>query len=159
MTPFSRACRWRRRSLQVRDHAGAGRGLRFPPGVRTIRRQHWWLFAGAVLFGVVVLFIDFEVSEYTDLVPGLAFIAVGLDVLVGCVAAIVAVNLLFHGSLGLTFSPATTPRPVSMGELETSERAAESPFVPDDTPEVRYIYWDEVTPETCHYRLSLTELS
>jgi hypothetical protein len=138
---------------------------------RLLDRRDWWLFVGAGYFAVIVLFVDFEVGGYTDLIPGLAFVALGLGVvtasfdrpdrrhlLTGAVAAVVVLNVVALGSLGLVFSPVRTPGPVPMSELQTNERAAETPFVDDDLPQVRYVYWHERTPSTCHYRLSLMEL-
>jgi len=138
---------------------------------RRFGRTEWWPLAFAAYFGFVVLFLDFETGGYTDLIPGLAFVAIGVGVFAStlrsrrrrnamtvAVLAVLVVNVVALGSLGLVFSPVSTPGPASMTELRTNERAIESPYVPDDRPGIRYVYWNRVRPDSCHYRLSLMEL-
>ncbi|WP_435064337.1 DolP-mannose mannosyltransferase [Halobaculum sp. EA56] len=133
-------------------------------------REDWWVVVGGAWFGLLVLFVDFEIGGYTDLIPGLAFVALGVGmaaarlsgdrsrrVLSAALVGVLLVNVVGLGSMGLVFSPVETPGPVAMDELRTNERAVESPYVPDDTPDVRYLYWTGREPETCHYRLSLME--
>ena len=145
---------------------GLRRGLR-----SDLRRRDWWVLAGAGWFGLIVFFVDFEVGGYTDLIAGLAFVALGLGLfaatltsrrrraaLAGVIAVLLIVNVVAFGSLGLLFPPADTPEPVPMEELRTNERALHVESVPDDTPDVRYLYWNRERPATCHYRLSLMEI-
>jgi len=133
--------------------------------------RDWWLPACALWFGFVVLFVDFDTGGYTDLIPGLAFLAMGVGLfatsrsrtdlrvlLGGAVACVVALNLVAFGAVGLVFTPVATPAPESTAELQTNERALELANVPDDTPDVRYLYWQRAIPETCHYRLSSNEV-
>lgn len=138
-------------------------------------RDAWWVPVCAAWFAFLVLFVDFEVGGYTDLIPGLAFVALGIGVvtarldthrlwerrtkqaLVTVVAAVLVTNLVFLGSLGLVFSPVQTPDAEPMSELATNERASEAAGV-GQIPDVRYIYWNQQRPPTCHYRLSLMEL-
>lgn len=136
------------------------------------KAEDWWVFAGAGWFGLIVLFIDFEPSGYTDLITGLAFVAIGVGLLVstlhserrrsaltGALLVIVLLNVVAFGSIGLIFSPVDTPAPIPMEDLRTNDRALALSNVPDDTPDIRYIYWNRVRPETCHYRLSLLEVN
>lgn len=133
--------------------------------------RDWWIPACALWFGLVVLFIDFDTGGYTDLIPGLAFVAIGIGLftnalstenrrlgLGAAVCIVLIVNTLAFGAVGLVFLPADTPAPESMADLRTNERATALDNVPDDTPDVRYLYWQRDTPETCHYRLSLNEV-
>ncbi|RDI69896.1 hypothetical protein DWB78_17260 [Halopelagius longus] len=135
-----------------------------------IGRDDWWILAGAGWFGFIILFVDFEIGGYTDLIPPLAFLAIGVGVVAarlddvrrrrylgGAVAAVLVVNVVLLGSFGLVFSPVETPGPVPMDDLQTNDRAEEVQAI-DSVPEIRYIYWNRIEPSTCHYRLSLMEV-
>jgi hypothetical protein len=130
------------------------------------------VIAGAAWFAMVVFFLDFDTGGYTDLIPGLAFVALGIGLLgdslmsdrrriafAGAVTPLVVLNLTSFGGIGVVFPAADTPEPVSMDDLRTNERALELAHVPDDAPDIRYMYWHRMKPETCHYRLSLLEVS
>jgi hypothetical protein len=141
-------------------------------GVRDqLSREDWWLLVGAGWFGFVILFVDFDVGGYTDLIPGLAFVAIGIGLLstkltterlryalTAALVSVVVLNVVAFGSVGLVFPATDTPAPVAMDDLRTNERALELSAVPDDTHDVRYYYWNREVPETCHYRLSLMEV-
>ncbi|MFC6825174.1 DolP-mannose mannosyltransferase [Halopelagius fulvigenes] len=135
-----------------------------------IGRDEWWILAGGAWFGFFILFVDFEVGGYTDLIPCLGFLAIGVGVVAarlddarrrrylgGAIAAVLVVNIVLLGSLGLVFSPVETPGPVPMEDLQTNDRAEEVEAV-GSVPEVRYIYWNRIEPSTCHYRLSVMEV-
>ena len=135
-----------------------------------VGRDEWWIPVGAGWFAFLVLFVDFEVGGYTDLIPGLAFLAIGVGVVAARVkpgrhrqafattmTAVLVVNVVLLGSLGLVFSPVETPKPVPVSELDTNERAAAVPEI-GTLPDVREIYWEQARPSTCHYRLSLMEV-
>jgi hypothetical protein len=117
--------------------------------------------------------MDFEVGGYTDLVPGLAFVALGVGVFVDRVrrsrlrratrlalAGVVLVNVVALGSVGLLFPPVDTPAPEPMSDLAVTDDGSvqESPYPPADTPSVKYVYWNQVEPASCHYRWSGMEL-
>lgn len=139
-------------------------------------RETWWALVPAAWFALIVLFVDFEVGGYTDLIPGLAFLALGVGVavdrlgelgrpglrraLVGAVGAVVVVNVVALGGAGVVFDPVDAPAPAPMAELaETDdESVTASAYAPDDVPDVRYLYWNAVEPADCHYRYSLMEL-
>jgi hypothetical protein len=139
---------------------------------RDHRRRAWWVLVPAAWFAAVVFFVDFETGGYTDLVPGLAFVALGLGVLVArlrdarlrrgvhvAVAAVVCLNVLAFGGLGVAFGAVDTPTAEPMADLATvGGPVAESPYVGADAPTVRHYFWTQSTPETCHYRWSGMEL-
>lgn len=133
-------------------------------------RSEWWIPAGAGWFAFLILFVDFETGGYTDLIPGLAFVAIGVGLVAAslrhrrhrqclraALAAVLVVNVAFLGSVGAVFTPVDTPGPVPMSELTTHDL----PAAHDDAepvPDVRYVYWNQIEPSTCHYRLSVMEL-
>lgn len=136
-------------------------------------RNRWWVLAGGLLFGLQVLFVDMDGA--TDLVLWLAFVALGVAIAVASIAptsvrvlgavhipdrrwAVVAVLgvLVLTGPLWHITSPLKST-------LQTEEEQA----MPDvdlpmkdeaSVPDMRTIYWQKLTPETCHYRLSQNEL-
>ncbi|KZX47360.1 DolP-mannose mannosyltransferase [Haloarcula hispanica] len=133
-------------------------------------RTEWWIPVGAAWFAFLILFVDFETGGYTDLIPGLAFVAIGIGMIatvlrdrqqaqnLGVVLALVlVVNVAFLGSVGVVFTPVETPGPVPMSDLETHDLPAAYDEA-EPVPDVRYIYWQQIEPSTCHYRLSLMEL-
>lgn len=143
--------------------------------LRSIREklgaEHWWMTACTIWFGFALFFVDFDTGGYTDLIPGLAFMAIGIGLfadhyssravrrgLVALMLAVIVINTVALGSFGLVFQPVDTREPESMESLATNERAQTVDTVPDDTPDVRYLYWTKETAPTCHYRLSLTEI-
>lgn len=133
--------------------------------------DHWWVTVCTLWFALALFLIDFDVGGYTDLIPGLAFMAIGIGlfahryserdsrvVLVSGMVAVIILNTVAFGSVGLVFEPVDTREPQTMESLSTNERAQELQAVPNDTPDVRYLYWNKETAATCHYRLSLTEV-
>jgi hypothetical protein len=138
-------------------------------------RETWWALAPAGWFALIVLFVDFEVGGYTDLIPGLAFLALGVAAvvdrlremgrprarraLVGAVGAVVVFNVVALGGTGVVFDPVDAPEPTPMPDLaeNSDENVAASPYA-GDVPDVRHLYWNAVEPADCHYRYSLMEL-
>jgi hypothetical protein len=135
-----------------------------------VGRTEWWIPVGAAWFAFLILFVDFETGGYTDLIPGLAFVAIGIGMVATvlrdrqqaqylCVALalILVVNVAVLGSVGVVFTPVATPGPVPMSDLETHDLPAAYDEA-EPVPDVRYIYWQQIEPATCHYRLSVMEL-
>lgn len=135
-----------------------------------VGRTEWWIPVGAAWFAFLVFFVDFETGGYTDLIPGLAFVALGIGIVaatlrdrrhkqyLGCVLALVLiVNVVFLGSVGAVFTPVDTPDPVPMSDLETND-LPQAYDEAEPVPDVRYVYWQQIEPSSCHYRLSLMEL-
>ena len=135
-----------------------------------VGRTEWWIPVGAAWFAFLILFVDFETGGYTDLIPGLAFVAIGIGMVATvlrdrqqaqylCVALalVLVVNVAVLGSIGVVFTPVATPGPVPMSDLETHDLPAAYDEA-EPVPDVRYIYWQQIEPATCHYRLSVMEL-
>lgn len=138
-------------------------------------RETWWALVPAAWFALIVLFVDFEVGGYTDLIPGLAFVALGVGaavarldereprarrLLVGAVGVVVVFNVVALGGLGVLFDPVDAPDPTPMSELADNgdESVAASPYASAEAPDIRYVYWNAIQPENCHYRYSMMEL-
>jgi len=135
-----------------------------------VGRSEWWIPAGAAWFAFLVFFVDFETGGYTDLIPGLPFVAIGIGIVAATLcdrrrkqylgsvlALLLVVNVVFLGSVGVVFTPVDTPGPEPMSELE-SQDLPEAHDEAEPVPDVRYIYWQQIEPSTCHYRLSMMEL-
>ena len=135
-----------------------------------VGRTEWWIPVGAAWFAFLILFVDFETGGYTDLIPWLAFVAIGIGMVATvlrdrqqaqylCVALalVLVVNVAVLGSVGVVFTPVATPGPVPMSDLETHDLPAAYGEA-EPVPDVRYIYWQQIEPATCHYRLSVMEL-
>jgi hypothetical protein len=104
--------------------------------------RNWWAIAGAAQFAMFVFFLDFDTGGYTDLIPGLAFVELGIGLLgdslmsdrrriafAGAVALLVVLNLTSFGSIGVVFPGADTSEPVSMDDLvPTSARLSSHTF-------------------------------
>lgn len=135
-------------------------------------RDHWWVLVGATWYAFTVFFVDFQVGGYTDLILGAAFVAIGIgwlyvmasrrlrQVLLVVVVAVVTLNVVALGGFGVVFAPVDTPEPAPMDELQVTndEMVRSSAAIPNDIPEVRYIYWNRLRPDSCHYRLSNNEV-
>ncbi|MDS0220520.1 DolP-mannose mannosyltransferase [Haloarcula sp. S1AR25-5A] len=135
-----------------------------------VGRTDWWIPVGAAWFAFLVLFVDFETGGYTDLIPGLPFVAIGIGIVaatlrdqqpkqyLGSVLALVlVVNVAFLGSVGAVFTPVDTPGPEPMSDLQTHDLPAQYEEA-EPVPDVRYIYWQQIEPAGCHYRISVMEL-
>jgi len=135
-----------------------------------VGRTEWWIPVGAAWFAFLIFFVDFEIGGYTDLIPGLAFVAIGLGITAAtlrerrtkqylgtALAVVLVVNVAFLGSVGAVFTPVETPGPVPMSDLETQDLPQAYDEI-EPIPDVRYVYWQQIEPSTCHYRLSVMEL-
>jgi hypothetical protein len=134
-------------------------------------RREWWLYACAGGFGLVALFIDFDIWSYTDLIPGLPFVAMGLGllyadldppearrVLVAIVTTVVVINVLVQGGFGVAFQPVRVPEPTGDPPAVMTEKTAGYEPAPAVVPDPRYLYWHRIRPENCHVRYSVNEL-
>jgi hypothetical protein len=128
-------------------------------------RETWWVIAGAGWFAFVVFFVDYD--NFPDLIPGLMFLSLGLAILadrigserrrwvVGAVAFVVVLNVVAVTGVGfLGIYPITSAEPLE--ELESETYLVQGEEI--DRPNVRYLYWTRTEPETCHVRLSATEI-
>ncbi|WP_265108765.1 DolP-mannose mannosyltransferase [Halosolutus halophilus] len=148
-------------------------------------RGLWWVPAGGLLLALQVLFVDLDGS--TDAFLWLAFVAIGVAVAVErviarrsgptdrrsddatrtnrhqwtAVAAVVAVV----GLLVLSGVVWHQDSPYPQSTLQTMQQDAEAegeplPISPadGDVPSMQTIYWEQLQPGTCHYRLSWNEV-
>ncbi|WP_336336792.1 DolP-mannose mannosyltransferase [Haloarcula brevis] len=135
-----------------------------------VGRTDWWIPVGAAWFAFLIFFVDFETGGYTDLIPGLAFVAIGVGIvattlrdhhqkqsLAVALGLVLVVNVAVLGSVGIVFTPVDTPGPVPMSDLETTD-LPDAYEGSESAPDVRYIYWQQLEPSACHYRLSVMEL-
>ena len=150
--------------------------------VRDVRTR-WWIPAGGTLLAAQVLFVDLDGA--TDALPWLAFVALGVAVAVErvvarrsattdrrghdatrtnrnpwtAVAVVAVVGLLTLSGLGWHFgsSPAESTLRTMEEEADPDE---DLPISPDDAdvPSMQTIYWEQMKPDTCHYRLSWNEV-
>jgi hypothetical protein len=128
-----------------------------PLGV--LRRSHrrsspWWVAAGGTCFLVQVLFLDFD--NFPDLIPALAFVAIGVGLLaadatprlLALIAALLLAALLLNPMIRAVASEDGDP-----AAKLTEVREVQGYVVPS----MQAIYWNQIEPESCHYRLSPTE--
>ena len=130
-------------------------------------RETWWIGAGTGWFSVTTLFLDFD--HYPDLILPAAFIAIGIggmvatfsrhgkgNLITGLAATLVLINLMSVIAIGGLTGAYTFDDRQSMDQLQSI------PYTIDNTtvarPDVRYLYWNGIESETCHIRLSRTEL-
>lgn len=148
------------------------------------RWTRWWVPTGGVILGLQVLFVDLDGS--TDALLWLAFVALGVAVAVERVTAGRAVTtdhrsddtsrttrrrwtaiavVAVIGVLVLSGLVWHVGSPAPKSTLRTLQQEAEPegdppPITPDDgnVPSMQTIYWKQIKPETCHYRLSWNEV-
>lgn len=128
------------------------------------RRAYWWVPAGGLLFGAQILLVNLNGS--LDLLLWLVFVALGVAIAVesrpsrrqwaiaAAVGLIVLTGPLWHLAPVVPLEPAVEERRDRAQPDQRPALAAAESSVPD----VRTIYWQKLRPETCHYRLSWTEL-
>ncbi|AHG01393.1 hypothetical protein HALLA_03125 (plasmid) [Halostagnicola larsenii XH-48] len=145
---------------------------------------HWWLPVGGVLLTLQVLFVDLDGS--TDAFLLLSFIALGVAVTVervlawrslstdpqrgdenqtnrnlwtGAVIVMLVAVLVLGGVVWHLDSPAPK-QTLQTNQLQAEPPGEDLPITPADgnAPSMQTIYWDQLQPETCHYRLSWNEI-
>ena len=133
--------------------------------------EHWWLYAGAA-WGAFQLLFDFDSAP--DLYLLVTFLALGVALavararpahrrwLAAAFAAIVLINAIWVG--GFVGNPVGNVASTDGGATGTLRAVSKSVDVsrPGEPArygitEVRDLYWESRTPESCHYRLSETE--
>ncbi|MFC4544590.1 DolP-mannose mannosyltransferase [Halosolutus amylolyticus] len=155
--------------------------------VRDLRDQ-WWVPTGGLLLGLQVLFVDMDGATDTFLWLAFVAIGVAIAVdpllthayrsvtavtdrrptaairpnrrLLSIVAVVAVAGLLvLSGLVWNTGSPSVKSTLTSMEQ--EAEPEGETPSVTPgdaDVPSMRTIYWEQLEPETCHYRLSWNEV-
>jgi hypothetical protein len=129
-------------------------------------RDTWWVLVGATWFAFVVFFLDYD--NFPDLIPGLVFVAIGLAVLADrlrderrqwvtvAITVVVIVNVVAVTGFGFFgIYPITPAEPLEELKSQTYQIQGEEM----ERPNIRYLYWTQTETDTCHVRLSTTELS
>lgn len=135
-------------------------------------RETWWIVAAAGWSGFIVFFIDYD--NYPDLIPGLVIVAIGVGVVYdkfdqkrrrslagGLVSACIVLNLMLVVSVGGVAGSYTIEGAQPLSELEESTHQTsidDGTIYKVERPDVRYLYWNQIESDTCHIRLSGTEL-
>lgn len=114
-------------------------------------RETWWLAAGATWFGLQVLLVDLDGAP--DLFPLMAFLAVGIGVLLGLeagpqrtaaalLAILAAVSVVTMGGFGLGTAMLHEPAPL----VYEPDRELSLPYSAADR---QHLFWNQQRPETC----------
>ncbi|NKE37882.1 DolP-mannose mannosyltransferase [Natronococcus sp. JC468] len=152
-------------------------------GIRNLR-DRWWLPAGGAILTYQVLTIDMDGS--TDALLWLAFVALGVAIavermikwqptmtarhsnnsprtasrgwIVG-IAIIIVIGLLVPAGI-IWHNDSPYPQSTLQTMKEDAEVDEDISITPDDAdvPSMQTIYWEQLQPETCHYRLSWNEI-
>ncbi len=123
-------------------------------------RRPWrwsWAALGGAWFAVQVLLLDFD--SFPDFFGMMIFVALGVGLvlahgggllrrgLTGMTIGLLVFSGFGGGSFGVLFPPFDPPGQNARAEVEGRE----------GIPNMAFIYWNQVQPETCHYRLSVVE--
>lgn len=133
-------------------------------------RETWWVIAAASWFAFVVFFLDYD--NYPDLIPGLVILAIGIGIsydwidstryrflITGFICMCVTANLFLVLLVGGVAGEYPIKSARSLDELEyTTQETYKGEKFRVERPDIRYIYWKQIESETCHVRLSRTEL-
>lgn len=135
-------------------------------------RDTWWITVAAVWFGFIVFFVDYD--SYPDLIPGLVIVAIGVGiiydkfswkhgraVIAGVVSICIVVNLILVLSGGVIagIPSIKSPQPLDDLQQRTYQKFGEDGEKAQiQRPTVQYLYWNQIESNTCHIRLSGTEI-
>ncbi|WP_137291079.1 DolP-mannose mannosyltransferase [Natronorubrum halophilum] len=146
-------------------------------------RSRWWVPAGGLILGLQVLFVDMDGA--TDALLWLAFVAFGVAIAVeravswrsmtdrrggdaartshrrvAIVAVVAVVGLLVVSGMVWNHSSLSPQSTLETMQQEAEPEGEELPITPadGDVPSMQTIYWEQLKPETCHYRLSWNEV-
>ena len=122
-------------------------------------RQYWWLAAGGSVY-LLQVFLEFQgaielVLVFVFVALGVAVVAAQLPrpsrrtVLAGCLAVLVLTTLYWSES-------PITPVKDEVKDLKAEYNVPNYEALPPDppaTPSMQTIYWEQLQPELCHYRL------
>ncbi|MFB6359854.1 MAG: DolP-mannose mannosyltransferase [Halobacteriales archaeon] len=122
-------------------------------------RETWWLAAGTAWFGLQVLLIDLDGGP--DLFPLLAFLAVGIGLLLGfesgrqrpaalLLAVLAITSVVTMGGFGVGDGPLREPSAL----VYDDERALTVPYGPIERD---LLFWRGVEPETCRVFFGRTQ--
>ncbi|MFO7833218.1 MAG: DolP-mannose mannosyltransferase [Halohasta sp.] len=131
--------------------------------------EYWWVAAGGVIYSFQ-LFLEFQGA--IELVLFFVFLALGVGLLVAdastpsrrsVVAGCVVVLVVTSGYWNLAWVVSESPDPPLQNAVETEHDRWEVPkydSLPDDPdgwPSMQEIYWQQLQPDQCHYRLGLKQ--
>jgi hypothetical protein len=128
--------------------------LRFGLGGRGDRL---WVAIGGLAYAAQVMFLDFD--SFPDLFGLHCFVSLGAGLLVAggsvltrrlvlaIVAPILVTSTIWLGGLGVLFEEASPP----------AQEPTESVDARMGLPNMAYIYWNKMLPESCHFRLGTIE--
>ncbi|WP_254532324.1 DolP-mannose mannosyltransferase [Natrinema gelatinilyticum] len=135
-------------------------------------RERWWIPAGGLILGFQVLFVDLDGS--TDVFLWLVFVALGVALAVErmiavraamsdrrrTVVAVVAVIglLVLSGLVWNALAPPPAPVLQTMQEDARPDEELSMSRGDADVPPMETIYWEQMEPKACHYRLSRNEV-
>lgn len=132
--------------------------------VASDRRDLWWIAAGGAVYTGQLVFLNMNGS--LDALLWLVFVALGVALVVARlsvrrrrVAVGLAVVLICSG-LAWHLAPAV-PLRESLEDRHRQARPSKAPPIGEDAvdvPSMPTIYWEGRRPDSCHYRLSWTEL-
>ena len=128
-------------------------GLMFYKALRERRWPLWWVVAGTAIFGVQVLFFDFD--NYPDLFPLMAFTALLVGLYLANARRPVRRTVIVAVLGLLLLAPV-----VHLGLRSSDEQAqvTETRIVQgQEMPTMQTLYWQTIVPDSCHYRFSETE--
>lgn len=128
--------------------------LRF--GLRR-RGDRLWVVVGGLAYAGQVIFLDFD--SFPDLFGLHCFVSLGAGLLVAgggvfarrlllaIVVPILITSTIWLGGFGILFEEASPP----------AQEPTESVEVRMGLPNMAYIYWNKMLPESCHFRLGTIE--
>ncbi|HEX6384409.1 MAG TPA: DolP-mannose mannosyltransferase [Anaerolineae bacterium] len=124
-------------------------------GLRNKQRYLWWVALGGGYSAALVLAIDFD--NYPDLFSGLVFVALAVGIFAAQATPRVRHMLLVMLLCALILNPVirhvTRPDRESSPDVTQIREVNGHRLLP-----LQIMYWNKIKPETCHYRLSHTEL-
>ncbi len=137
-------------------------------GLRDSYREYWWVVVGSLLY-MLQLFLEFQGA--IELVLLVVFLAVGVGLLVsytstparksavaGCIVLLIVLSAYWSLGLVTTVSPVPPGQPAVEAAYEEAKVREYDSLPPDpDWPSMQTIYWEQRTPEHCHYRLGVKQ--
>jgi len=114
-------------------------------------RAYWWILAGIILFSLHIFFYDFD--SYPDMFTWMVFAALATGIVTG-----IFPKLLMRSALVLLLAAIIAvgildPRTHPLYRLVTNPRSAEQVRA-EGVPRMADIYWNQLIPETCYYRMA-----
>jgi len=123
---------------------------------RFVHPEAWWIGLGGGLYTIWILFFG---GVFLHIMGWIVFISLGVGLLMNVTsrnhAMIITVCVLILISTSLLW---TLIGPSGFLVESTQNQSIADPTVEVERPDMRKIYWEKTTPESCHYRLSKREI-